>query len=88
MIGGGAELRVMAQHGSTTRNTLANRGWHPDHIFIAGIGGLMVRWLFVAVLLVILAAAVGFLALGAFPTEPHPVSVHKVMPNDRVGQGM
>jgi hypothetical protein len=47
----------------------------------------MVRWFLLAVLLVVLAGAVGFLALGAFPPEPHPTSVHKVMPNSSIGRG-
>lgn len=46
----------------------------------------MVRWFLLLVLLVLLAGAVGFLALGAFPPEPHPTAVHKVMPNDHLGR--
>jgi hypothetical protein len=42
--------------------------------------GRLVLW---AVLLLLVAAGVGFLALGAFPPEPHPTPVHKVLPNDR-----
>ena len=47
----------------------------------------MGRVLLLAMLLVILVASVGFLALGAFPPEPHPVTVHKALPNDRIGRG-
>jgi hypothetical protein len=46
----------------------------------------MVRWLLLAILLVVLAGAVGFLALGAFPPEPHPTTVHKVLPADHIGR--
>ncbi len=47
----------------------------------------MGRLLFILLLLLLIAAGLGFLALGAFPPEPHPVPVHKVMPNDRFIRG-
>ena len=46
----------------------------------------MVRWLLLALLLVVLAGAVGFLALGAFPPDLHPSTVHKLVPNDHIGR--
>ncbi len=47
----------------------------------------MGRVLLLAMMLVILVASVGFLALGAFPPEPHPMAVHKIVPNDHIGRG-
>ncbi len=43
----------------------------------------MGRVLVLVFLLVLIAAGVGFLALGAFPPDPHPAAIHKVLPNDR-----
>ena len=46
----------------------------------------MGRMVLLAMVLIILVASVGFLALGAFPPEPHPVGVHKSVPTDRIGR--
>jgi hypothetical protein len=43
----------------------------------------MGRILLFVVLLGLILAGVGFLALGAFPPEPKTVATHKVLPNDR-----
>jgi len=43
----------------------------------------MGRMIFMALVLLLVLAGVGFLALGAFPPEPQPVPVHKVLPNDQ-----
>ena len=43
----------------------------------------MGRVLFFVVLLGLILSGVGFLALGAFPPEPKPAPIHKVLPNDR-----
>ncbi len=44
------------------------------------------RGLFFAVLLLLLvAASVGVLMLGAFPPAPHEQTIQKVLPNDRFG---
>jgi len=50
-------------------------------------GGFMGRVFLIVVVLGLVAAGLGFLALGAFPPEPHPVAIHKVMPNDRFVHG-
>ena len=34
-----------------------------------------------------LPGLLGFLGLGAFPPEPKPAQIHKVMPNDRFIRG-
>ncbi len=47
----------------------------------------MGRVLFFIVLLALILSGVGFLALGAFPPEPHVAPVHKVLPNDRFMRG-
>ncbi len=47
----------------------------------------MGRLLLLLFLLLVLATGLGFLALGAFPPEPHTAPVHKVMPNDRFIRG-
>ncbi len=47
----------------------------------------MGRLFLVVVLLGLVATGLGFLALGAFPPEPKPAPVHKVMPNDRFNHG-
>ena len=47
----------------------------------------MGRLFFVVVLLGLVVAGLGFLALGAFPPEPKPAPIHKVMPNDRFNHG-
>jgi hypothetical protein len=36
--------------------------------------------------LLLMAAGLGFLALGAFPPDPVSTPVHRVMPNDRFGR--
>jgi hypothetical protein len=38
--------------------------------------------LIIVVLLGLLIAGIGLLALGAFPPDPHPQQVQKVLPND------
>jgi hypothetical protein len=47
----------------------------------------MGRLFFFVVLLGLIVAGLGFLALGAFPPEPKPAPVHKVMPNERFIRG-
>jgi hypothetical protein len=47
----------------------------------------MGRLILFVVLLGLVLAGLGFLALGAFPPEPKPVAIHKVMPNDRFSHG-
>jgi hypothetical protein len=47
----------------------------------------MSRLFFFVFLLGLLLTGLGFLALGAFPPEPKPVPVHKVMPNERFIRG-
>jgi hypothetical protein len=47
----------------------------------------MGRLFLVVVLLGMLAAGLGFLALGAFPPEPKSQSIHKVISNDHFGHG-
>jgi hypothetical protein len=47
----------------------------------------MGRLFLVVFLLGLLLTGLGFLALGAFPPEPKPVPVHKVMPNERFIRG-
>jgi hypothetical protein len=54
-------------------------------MYAQSIRSSTVRWFLLALLLIVLGGAVGFLALGAFPPEPHPNGVHKVIANDRVG---
>ncbi|MBV9735815.1 MAG: hypothetical protein JO209_07875 [Acidisphaera sp.] len=39
--------------------------------------------LLIVVLAGLVAAVIGLLALGAFPPQPHPHQVNKVLPNDR-----
>ncbi len=39
------------------------------------------------VLLGLVLLGIGFLALGAFPPQPHPESIQKVLPNDRFRGG-
>ncbi len=43
----------------------------------------MHRMFLIVVLLGLVALGVGFLVLGAFPPEPHPQQIQKVLPNDR-----
>ena len=43
----------------------------------------MGRLILLAFVLLLIAGGVGFFALGAFPPDPHPVAIHKVLPNDR-----
>ena len=43
----------------------------------------MGRLFLLVVLLGLLALAAGMVVLGAFPPEPHPQQVQKVLPNDR-----
>lgn len=38
---------------------------------------------FIAILGLLLVAAVGFLALGAFPPEPKTETIQKLLPNER-----
>ncbi len=47
----------------------------------------MGRVLLFLLLLLMLLAGLGFFALGAFPPEPKPAPIHKVMPNDRFIRG-
>ena len=47
----------------------------------------MGRLFLVVFLLGLLVVGLGFLALGAFPPEPRPAPVHKVMPNERFIRG-
>jgi len=47
----------------------------------------MARVFLFVVLLGMVLAGIGFLALGAFPPEPHVAPVHKLLPNDRVIRG-
>lgn len=47
----------------------------------------MGRLFLFVVLLGLIAAGLGFLGLGAFPPEPKPAQIHKVMPNDRFIRG-
>ncbi len=46
----------------------------------------MGRLFLVLFMLLLVAAGLGFLALGAFPPEPVPMPVHKLMQNDRFGR--
>lgn len=45
------------------------------------------RRLFLLGLLVFVAIAVGMVALGAFPPDPHVQTIQKVLPNDRFTHG-
>ena len=47
----------------------------------------MGRLFLVVLMLGLLLAGLGFLALGAFPPEPKLAPVHKVMPNERFIRG-
>jgi hypothetical protein len=43
----------------------------------------MGRVVLLGFVLLLIAAGVGFFAMGAFPPVAHPVAIHKVLPNDR-----
>jgi hypothetical protein len=43
----------------------------------------MRRLFFLVILLGLVAAAIGLVMLGAFPPEPQPRQIQKVLPNDR-----
>jgi len=43
----------------------------------------MQRVFVIVVVIGLLAIGIGFLMLGAFPPEPHPQEIQKVLPNDR-----
>ncbi|MBV9784131.1 MAG: hypothetical protein JO264_09960 [Acidisphaera sp.] len=43
----------------------------------------MRRTLLIVLVVGLVIAAIGLLALGAFPPQPHPQPVSKVLPNDR-----
>lgn len=43
----------------------------------------MRKTLLIVVLAGLVAAVIALLALGAFPPQPHPQQVNKVLPNDR-----
>jgi hypothetical protein len=43
----------------------------------------MHRMFLIVMLLGLVALGVGFLVLGAFPPDPHPQQIQKVLPNDR-----
>jgi Na+-transporting methylmalonyl-CoA/oxaloacetate decarboxylase gamma subunit len=45
----------------------------------------MGRVFLVLFLLLLIAAGLGFFALGAFPPQPVTSPVHKIMPNDKFG---
>ncbi len=45
----------------------------------------MGRVILVLFMLMLMAAGLGFFALGAFPPEPVSTPVHRLMPNDRFG---
>ncbi len=47
----------------------------------------MRRIFLLVVLLGAVLLAVGVLALGAFPPQPHPQQIEKVLPNDRFNRG-
>jgi hypothetical protein len=47
----------------------------------------MRRFFLLVVLLGFVIVAVGVVMLGAFPPEPHPQSITKVLPNDRFQHG-
>jgi hypothetical protein len=47
----------------------------------------MGRLFLLVILLGLVVAAVGLVMLGAFPPEPHPQQVLKVLPNDRFQHG-
>lgn len=49
-------------------------------------GGVAIRIFLFVVLAGLVALAGGALMLGAFPPQPHPQSIEKVLPNDKFGQ--
>jgi hypothetical protein len=50
-------------------------------------GDYMGRLFLLVVLLGLMVMAVGLVMLGAFPPEPHPQQIQKVLPNDRFSHG-
>lgn len=71
-------LRPRAGEGSTTLAAQANPG--------AGEGAWMDRRFLFVLLLGLLVLGLVVLSLGAFPPEPQPQPVHKVLPADRFGK--
>jgi hypothetical protein len=49
----------------------------------SAVRSAMHRMFLLVVLLGLVVLGVGFLVLGAFPPEPHPQQIQKVLPNDR-----